>query len=159
SFSPRPAIVSGSRPHPTSEDEPAARARLRALPLVYVLIVGMATVWRCAVLRQADPALHYLDAGVLTALVGAFALLSAHRPVSAAGLRALQAGMVGLVAGRIAVVQYRLMLGFALRDDPLMAQLIMKNIVLLTSVLILTSGLHDPTTWRGAVLATVPLAL
>src|SRR5262249_25222050 len=115
--------------------------------------------WRCAVLRDGDRALHYLDACVIAALVGAFALLWARRHVPPARLRALKAGMVGLVAGRIAIVQYRLMLGFSLRGDPLMAQVIFKNIVLLTSVLILTSGLHVPRTWRRAVLATVPLAL
>jgi eukaryotic-like serine/threonine-protein kinase len=159
SFSPRPAIASGSRPHSASADESAARARLRALPLVYALVVAMATVWRCAVLREADPALHYLDASVIAALVGAFALLSARRPVSPSRLRGLEAGMVGLVAGRIAVVQYRLMLEFSLRGDPVMAQLIMKNVVLLTSVVVLTCGLHVPKTWRMAVLTTVPLAL
>jgi tRNA A-37 threonylcarbamoyl transferase component Bud32 len=50
SFFPRPAIASGSRPHPAPTDESAARARLRALPLVYALIAAMATVWRCALL-------------------------------------------------------------------------------------------------------------
>ena len=43
--------------------------------------------------------------------------------------------MVGLIASRVTVVQYRLMLTFSLRDDPLMAQLILKNIVLLTAIL------------------------
>ena len=67
--------------------------------------------------------------------------------------------MVGLVASRVTIVQYRLMLMFSLRDDPMMAQLIMKNIVLLTSILILTYGLHVPKTWRRAALVAVPLAL
>src|SRR5262249_44580240 len=49
-FSPRAAIATGSQPFPTSEAEPAVRARLRALPMVYVLILAMATSWRCAVL-------------------------------------------------------------------------------------------------------------
>src|SRR5262249_51870800 len=159
SFSPRPAIASGSRPHPARADESAARARLRALPLVYALIVVMATVWRCAVLRDADAVLHYLDAGVIAALVAVFALLSARCPVTPSRLRGLEAGMVGLVAGRIAVVQYRLLLAVSLRGDPVMAQLIMKNVVLLTSVVVLTCGLHVPKTWRAAVLTTVPLAL
>jgi serine/threonine-protein kinase len=41
----------------------------------------------------------------------------------------------------------------------MMAQLIMKNIVLLTSILILTYGLHVPKTWRRAALVAGPLAL
>jgi serine/threonine-protein kinase len=67
--------------------------------------------------------------------------------------------MVGLIASRVTIVQYRLMLTFSLRDDPMMAQLIIKNIVLLTSILILTYGLHVPKTWHRAVLVAGPLAL
>src|SRR5262249_25298082 len=52
-----------------------------------------------------------------------------------------------------------LMLLFSLRGDPVMAQLIMKNSVLLTSVLILTYGLHVPKTLRRAALVAGPLAL
>ena len=54
---------------------------------------------------------------------------------------------------------YRLMLGFSLRGDVMMAQLTMKNIVLLTSVLILTYGLYVPKSWRRAALVVGPLAL
>ena len=45
-FSPRAAIATGSQPYSTSEAEPAVRIRLRALPLVYLLILAMATSWR-----------------------------------------------------------------------------------------------------------------
>jgi serine/threonine-protein kinase len=82
--------------------------------------------------------LHYLDATVIAALGGVLALLSSRWLVSLAWLRALKLGMVGLIASRVTIVQYRLMLTFSLRDDPMMAQLIMKNIVLLTPILILT---------------------
>ena len=67
--------------------------------------------------------------------------------------------MVGLLAGRVAFVQYRLMLEFSLRDDTMMAQLTMKNVVLLTAVLILTYGLYVPKSWRRAALVVGPLAL
>jgi eukaryotic-like serine/threonine-protein kinase len=158
-FSPRAAIATGSQPDPTAEAEPVARARLRALPMVYILILALATSWRCAVLGVDDVVLHYLDAAVIAALGGVIALLSSRWPVSLARLRALELGMVGLFASRDAVVQYRLMLTFSLRDDPMMAQLIMKNFVLLTSILILTYGLHVPKTWRRAALVAGPLAL
>ena len=42
---------------------------------------------------------------------------------------------------------------------PLLAQVVMKNIVLLTAVLILAYGLHVPKTWRHAALVAGPLAL
>ena len=41
----------------------------------------------------------------------------------------------------------------------MMAQLTMKNVVLLTSVLILTYGLYVPKSWRRAALVVGPLAL
>jgi serine/threonine-protein kinase len=67
--------------------------------------------------------------------------------------------MVGLLACRVTFVQYRLMLNYSLRDDPMMAQLTMKNVVLLTAILILTYGLYVPKSWRRAALGAIPLAL
>ena len=51
------------------------------------------------------------------------------------------------------------MLIYSLRDDRMMAQLTMKNVVLLTSILILTYGLYVPKSWRRAALVVGPLAL
>ena len=67
--------------------------------------------------------------------------------------------MVGILAGRITFIQYRMMLIYSLRGDRMMAQLTMKNIVLLTAVLILTYGLYVPKSWRRAALVVGPLAL
>ena len=41
----------------------------------------------------------------------------------------------------------------------MMAQLMLKNVVLLTAVLILTYGLYVPKSWRRAALVVGPLAL
>jgi serine/threonine-protein kinase len=69
SFSPKAAIVTGSRTVSAPEAEPAARARLRALPVIYVLILAVATVWRCAALGGAPPIwLFSFDALVLLLL-------------------------------------------------------------------------------------------
>ena len=38
------------------------RARLRELPMIYILILGMATFWRGAVLRDDDLVLYTFDA-------------------------------------------------------------------------------------------------
>src|SRR5262249_16930988 len=92
-FSPRAAIATGSQPCSTSEAEPAVRIRLRALPLVYLLILALATSWRCALLGDDDVVLHYVDATVIAALGGVLALLSSRWPVSLAWLRALELGM------------------------------------------------------------------
>jgi serine/threonine-protein kinase len=157
SFSPRAAITTGSGPHPTFGVDPAVRARLQALTIIYILILAMATLWRCALLRDDDRMLHCLDASVIAALLSAIVLLRSGWPVSLGWFRAVELGMIALLAGRVAIVQYRLML--SLRDDPLMAQLIMKNIVLLTSILILTYGLCVPKTLRQVALVAGPLAL
>ena len=53
-FSPRAAIAAGPRPYPISEPESVVRARLRELPMIYILILAMATFWRCAVLGDDD---------------------------------------------------------------------------------------------------------
>src|SRR3954451_15842718 len=96
---------------------------------------------------------------VVLALVGLIALLWSRWPVPLAWLKALELGMIGMLAGRVAFVQYRLMLESSLRDDRMMAQLTMKNVVLVTSILILTYGLYVPKSWRRAALVVGPLAL
>jgi serine/threonine-protein kinase len=127
--------------------------------MICILILAMATIWRCAILRDDDLVLHYLDASVMAALGSILVLLGRGWPASLGGFRALELGMVALFACRLAIVQYRLMFLFSLRDDPLLAQLVMKNIVLLTSILVLSYGLCVPKTLRQVALVVGPLAL
>jgi serine/threonine-protein kinase len=56
-------------------------------------------------------------------------------------------------------VQYRLMLESSVGGDVMRAQLVLKNIVLLTAILILTYGLYIPKSWRRAAVVVGPLAL
>jgi serine/threonine-protein kinase len=158
-FSPKAAIAAGPQRHPISEAESVLRARLRELPMIYILILAMATFWRCAILGDDDRVLHYLDATVIASLGGVIALLSSRWPVSLARLKALELVMIGVLAGRVAIVEYRIVMIFSLRDDPMMAQLTVKNVALLTAVLIVTYGLYVPKTWRRAALVVGPLAL
>jgi serine/threonine-protein kinase len=157
-FTPRDAIAQHTARQPISEPPDVVRERLRELPIIYILILVMATVWRREVLGSHDRTLYYLDATVIAALGGIIALLSSRRPISLTWLKALELGMIGMLATRLTIVQYRLMLECSLRDDQMMAQLTMKNIVLLTSILILTAGLHVPKGWRRAALMVGPLA-
>jgi tRNA A-37 threonylcarbamoyl transferase component Bud32 len=158
-FSPKAVIAAGSRRHPISAAESVVRARLRELPMIYILILAMATFWRVVILGDHDPVLHYLDGTVIAALGGVIALLSSRSPLSLAPLKALELGIIGMVASRVAIVEYRLVLIFSLRDNPMMAQLTVKNVVLLTAILILTYGLYVPKTWRRAALVAGPLTL
>ncbi|AGA31502.1 serine/threonine-protein kinase [Singulisphaera acidiphila] len=159
-FTPKAAIVVGTGPPPVSEPRSVVRARLRELPIIYILILGMATVWRSIVIAGDDDlTIYYLDVIVIVALGGIIALLWSRWPLSLACLKTLELGMIGMLAGRLAIVQYRLMLVFSLRNDRMMAQLTMKNIVLLTSILILTYGLYVPKSWRRTSVVVGPLAL
>ncbi len=127
--------------------------------MIYILMLGIAIFWRRAVLGSEDLALYQFDVAIIVALVGIIALLWSRWPIPLAWLKALELGMIGMLASRIAFTQYRLMLIYSLRGDKMMAQLTMKNVVLLTSILILTYGLYVPKSWRRAALVVGPLAL
>ena len=158
-FTPRAAIAPQTPRHPISEPRSVVRARLRELPMIYILMLGIAIFWRRAVLGSEDLTLYQVDVAIILALVGIIALLWSRWPIPLAWLKALELGMIGMLASRIAFVQYRLMLIYSLRDDKMMAQLTMKNVVLLISILILTYGLYVPKSWRRAALVVGPLAL
>jgi eukaryotic-like serine/threonine-protein kinase len=158
-FTPRAAIAPQTPRQPISEPRSVVRARLRELPIVYIVMLGIANFWRHAVLGSQDLTLSQVDASLILALVGMIALLWSRWSIPLAWLKALELGMIGLVAGRIALTQYRLMLLYSLRGDKMMAQLTMKNVVLLISILILTYGLYVPKSWRRAALVVGPLAV
>jgi serine/threonine-protein kinase len=158
-FSPKSVIAAGPRLYASPESESVVRARLRELPMIYILFLAMATFWRCAILGNHDRMLHYLDGTVIASLGCVIALLSSRWHVPLARLRALELGIAGIFAGRVVVVEYRLVLLFSLRGDPVMAQLTVKNIALLTAILILTYGLYVPKSWRRAALMAGPLVL
>jgi serine/threonine-protein kinase len=127
--------------------------------MIYILMLGIAIFWKLTVLGSGDPTLYEADAVVIVTLVGLIALLWTRWPIPLDWLKALELGMIGLLACRNAIVQYRLMLLYSRHDDPMMAQLTMKNFVLLTAILILTYGLYVPKSWRRAALVVGPLAL
>jgi len=158
-FSPKAVIAAGIGSYPRSDAESLVRARLHGLPMIYILTVAMAIIWRCAVLRNDDHVLNVLDTAIVALFGGIIALLSGRRPISFDQLNALELVMIGMLALRIAVIEYRLVLMFSLRGDPMMAQLVVKNGVLLTAVFILTYGLYVPKSWRRATLVVGPLAL
>jgi serine/threonine-protein kinase len=157
-FTPREAIAPRTGP-PVSEPPAVVRARLRELPIVYILMIGIAIFWRRAVLGNDDMALYQVDVAIILSLVALIALLWSPLCIPLAWLKVLELGMIATLAFRIAFVQARVMLVYSLRGDKMMAQLTMKNVVLLTSILILTYGLYVPKSWRRAAVVVGPLAL
>jgi serine/threonine-protein kinase len=158
-FTPRAAIAPQTGRPTVSEPPDVVRARLRELPVVYILILAASILWRRSLLGQEALTLSRVDAGIIVGLVGLIALLWCRWPIRLGWLKALELGMIGLLAGRVAFVQYRLMLLFSLREDVMLAQLTLKNVVLLTAVLILTYGLYVPKSWRRAAVVAGPLSL
>jgi serine/threonine-protein kinase len=158
-FTPREAIAPQHARDTVSEPPALVRSRLRELPMIYVLMLLIALFWRHAVLASEDLTLYQVDILIIMALIGIIALLGSRWPIPLRWLKVLELLMIAVMAGRLTFVQYRLMLIYSLRDDRMMAQLTMKNVVLLTSILILTCGLYVPKSWRRAALLVGPLAL
>jgi tRNA A-37 threonylcarbamoyl transferase component Bud32 len=157
-FSPRPAIATGPQPHSIS-DTSVVRARLRELPVIHIVTLAMANYWRCTILGDRDSVLRCLDASAITLLGGLVALLWTRWRIPLAWLQALELGMIGILATRLAIVEYHLVLTLSLCHDPTMAQFTMKNVVLLTAILIPSYGLYVPKNWRRAAVVVGPLAL
>src|SRR5262249_1998282 len=123
------------------------------------LILASASFWRRAVLGQEDLTLARVDAAYIAFLVGLIGLLWTRWSIPLAWLKALELAMVVLLAGRPALVQFWLMLGFSRAGDVMLAQLTLKNVVLLQAVLILTYGLYVPKSWRRTAWVVGPLAV
>jgi serine/threonine protein kinase len=158
-FTPKAAIRAGGAPHPLSEAQSVVRARLRELPFIYILIVAMTFVYRAIIHQYADLIIPALNVVVILVLGGIAALLWSRRALSMAQLRGIELGMIAMLAGKYAFSQYRGMLRFSTGGDPMSAWLNMKNIVLITSILILTYGIYVPKSWRRVALVTAMLAI
>jgi len=143
-FTPRAAIAAGDAPRPSAESESVVQMRLRELAVIYIFIFTMAIVWRHLVVGRIYPAVFAVNTLAIVILACVALLLSGRRHFSVALLQALELGIIGTTAGILSFGQYRLILEESLRDDTMMAQLVMKNNVLITAVLILTYGLYVP---------------
>ncbi len=158
-FAPKAAIHAGADSHPSSEAPSLAQERLRELAIIYSLIVSLMLFWKFAVIQDPDlpQAIPYVF--VLAAMGAAVFVLSRRQPLAPALLKFLELAMIATVAAVFAVAQYQAMLGFSLRNDPVRAQLVLKNRVLITAVLILSYGIYVPKNWRRAALVVGPLAV
>ncbi|MDR3635058.1 MAG: serine/threonine-protein kinase [Isosphaeraceae bacterium] len=158
-FPQKAAIAAASVSQPTTETRSVLQSRLFELAVIYLLIFGMAFFWRHVILRRYDVTISSLHVVSLLALGGAAYLFHRQTPMSMTRLRALELTMIGMMAIRVAFAQYWLMLSHSQHNDPMAAQRTMQNHVLLVAILILTSGIYVPKSWRRAALVGVPLAL
>ncbi len=158
-FAPKAAIRRRTRSSPSLGVRSLAQRRLRELALIYLLIAGMMLFWKYVVVRDPDPSQAFPYVAALATLGGVAVLLSRPRPLAPALLQIMELGMIAAVAVVFAYAQYQAMLDFTLRGDPMRAQLVMKNRVLVTAVLILSFGIYVPKTWLRAALVVGPLAV
>jgi serine/threonine-protein kinase len=163
-FTPKAAIAAGERMLPMAYSPSVMRSRLRELAIIYIVMFAMTMFWRHVimgpgVLGPIDFTVLSLNILVIAILASTAALLSDRRTFSLPVLKSLELGIIGMIAAMVTCSQYRFMLAASLRDDPMMAQLTMKNIVLLMAVVMLTFGLYVPKSWRRAATVVAPLAL
>jgi eukaryotic-like serine/threonine-protein kinase len=158
-FTPKPAIDPGGGPALPVDLVNLCRKRLRALALIYLAIFAILPVWRLFVGREIGRTVWALNALAVVSLGAFLALLSRRRPLSPTRLRALELGMVGVIACVVAMIYHHAILRYSLRGDVASAQLAMKNFVLYAAILILTFGLATPKRWPRAALIVGPLAL
>ena len=79
-LTPRRAIASQTEQQTISEPSDAVRARLRELPIVYILILAASTLWSRGVLGREDATIARVDGTIILALVGLIALLWSRWP-------------------------------------------------------------------------------
>jgi serine/threonine protein kinase len=158
-FAPKAAIRAGARSNPSAGTRSLAQQRLRELAILYLLITGMTLFWKYVVVRDREPTQSIPYVIVIAALGIVISILARPRPLPPYPLRILELGMIAMVAVGFAIAQYQAMLDFSLRGDPIRAQLVMKNRVLITAILILSYGIYVPKNWLHALLVVGPLAI
>ncbi len=162
-FAPKPAIAAPDGDWASSETQAVVRTRLREMTVIYALFFGMFVILRPFLLGLPTASISTPFWGAIAGLGGLSVYLASGLPISLKRLRVLEAVMVIALAIFITYYQTSLFIERSLNGDSARAQLVMKNFVLLTSILILTYGIYVPKSWRRAValsafLALVPLA-
>ncbi|WP_165073849.1 protein kinase domain-containing protein [Paludisphaera rhizosphaerae] len=161
-FSPRAAIAAtgGTR---SDELRSVVQSRLRQLPLIHILTFGMMILLRPFFLGRVSPWILVPFIVVVLGLAGVVALLSTRR-VSLPWLRRIELGMVAVLAGLLLFYSARGLLtpvtdDGRLRVEHISAERIMKNAVLLASLLMFIHAVYIPTNWRRVAIVSGLLAL
>jgi eukaryotic-like serine/threonine-protein kinase len=158
-FAPKAAIFAGAPAHPSAGSQSLGQQKLRGLTIIYLLIGGLMLFWKFVVVRDPDPTQAIPYAIVVAALAAIALVLSRRRVLSPTLLKFLELGIIVTVAVAFAFAQYQAMFDFSLRADYARAQLVMKNRVIVTAVLILTYGIYAPKNWIRATLVVGPVAI
>ncbi|HEX4142178.1 MAG TPA: serine/threonine-protein kinase [Pirellulales bacterium] len=159
-FTPTAAIAYLGQGNSAAEEyRTVVRVRLGELAVIYALLFGMVLVLRPLLLGLTDPPVATLTSVVAVLLVGAAALVAWRPAIKIEWLRAIELAMTAALAGVLVLYHYRRLIERSLAADPVTAQLVEKNAVLLFAMLILFHGIYVPKSWRRAAAVGVPLAL
>jgi hypothetical protein len=160
-FSPKAAIASNPWQRSDEETRAVVQSRLRGLPIIYVLIFGMMLLMRPIVLSVYPlPLLLPLVIPFIVVsvpLIGIAFFLSARRP-SLASLRKTELGMTAALAAILVIYECRAIIGPWL-DDRILAEKVMKNVILLLSLLMVLDAIYIPKSWRRAAIVSSLLAM
>jgi serine/threonine-protein kinase len=129
------------------------------LALLYLGLTVLVFVLRRLVLRNHDGVLVVLNGTVMLVLGGIVVSLSGRRPLAPARLKTLELSMIVVLGGMIAVSHYRNMLAQPVGGDATSVQVVMRNTVVATAILIVTYGIYAPRNWLQAAAVVMPLAL
>ncbi|HEY1785018.1 MAG TPA: serine/threonine-protein kinase [Pirellulales bacterium] len=159
-FTPTAAIAYLGQGNSAAEEyRTVVRARLGQLAVIYALLFGMVLVVRPLLLGLSDPPVSTLTSLLAVLLLGVAALVAWRPAIAIEWLRATELMMTAALAGLLVLYLYRRLIERSLADDPVTAQLVEKNAVLLFAMLILFHGIYVPKSWRRAAGVGVPLAL
>ena len=158
-FTPVPAIAGCDSSWQTAEASPLVQARLRELCLIYGMIFGMLLVLRPFILGQADLLMLVTIGTAVAGVVVVSVLLHGRVILPLRRLRQIEFAVTVILAAVVVFYEYRVLLARSLEGDPVRAHIMMKNVLLLISILILTYGIYVPKCIRRAASLSIPMAL
>jgi tRNA A-37 threonylcarbamoyl transferase component Bud32 len=158
-FTPVAAIAGCETSRASGETQPVIQARLSELCLIYALIFGMLLLLRPFILGRGDLLVSATIGVVVTGLLGVSIWLRSGQKLALRRLRQIEFAVTGALAAVVVFYEYRNLLARSLEGDPVRAQMVMKNVLLLITILILTYGIYVPKCIRRAAMLSFPLAL
>jgi serine/threonine-protein kinase len=156
-FAPRPAVASRSRLKSDEESRNVVQSRLRQLTMIYTLIFGMMLLLRPVVLSS-NPLAVVIPYAIVAATLLVMALLLSIREFSLPALHRIELLMTGALALLLVVNELRVIIGPMHETDRYRAEKVVKNVILLVSLLIFIEATYVPKSWKRAAAASLALA-
>ncbi len=158
-FSPKAAITSSQWQRSEEETRSVVQSRLRELPLIYLLIFGTMLLVRPVVIMGSVRLAILVSFGVVAAGFAGVAILLSTRGLPLVWLRRIELGLVVALAGLMIVYEWGAVVGPATLVERTKAEMMMKNQVLLISLLMIIDAIYVPKMWRRAAIMSTGLAI